>query len=292
MWRRVGGILFITGKDISYTLSPLMYNTMFSEHGVRVYYSVLEAASSDHLGRIITWCRQDDRCLGFNVTKPYKTIAAQIVDRLDDTATEVGAVNTVARAGGVLVAYNTDWYGVIGPLARFDPPATYDGVLLVGAGGAARAAVYALRDRVKKLHVVSRSGVSAMELAGWARRRWGLEAKGYRASRSTYRALVSRVDLVVNASPASGLDETPIPLDELKLLKPPCTVMDMVYTPPETLLLATASRIGCRIIDGLWMLVYQATFNLKLWLSLETTPDKLRNIILANIKSKPATCLR
>jgi shikimate dehydrogenase len=280
LWGRVGGLFFITGKGISYTLSPLMYNTVFSEHGVDAYYSVLEAVDEDHLGRIVGWCRQDEYCLGFNVTKPYKTIVLRMTDSLDKTAAEVGAVNTVARSNGVLVAYNTDWYGVIGPLARFDSPAVYDDVLVIGAGGAARAAAYALRDRVHRLYVVSRSGALAVELASWARERWGIEARGYRASRDIYGLLLGRVDLVINASPASGSDKSPIPLDELRLLRPPCTVMDMVYVPLETLLLAKAADLGCRVLDGLWMLVYQAVLNLRLWLSLEISPDKLRSLVL------------
>jgi shikimate dehydrogenase len=267
--------LFIVGRNIAYTLSPAIYNQLFRERGVDARYTVVD---TDEQGakEAMNGCRNDDSCLGFNVTKPYKLLAAREVDDLDAHAAAIGAVNTVLRRGGRLVGYNTDWLGVLEPLKRFDPPATYDRVLIIGAGGAARAAVYALSDRASRLYIVSATGVSAANLARWASTVLGAEARGHRSTSSVYREILPTVDLVVNASPASSKGSSPIPPSLLRGLRSEATVFDMVYTPPRTLLLIEASKRGCKTVDGLWMLAYQAARNLELWLGLEASPDLLR----------------
>ena len=271
---------FLVGRGISYTLSPAIYAYAFAALGVRGRYDVLDVGP-EALGEAAASCRRDPSCLGFNVTKPYKVAVVGHLDALDDVAGEVGAVNTVIRRGGELVGTNTDWYGFLAPLRRFDPPASYDEALVVGAGGAARAVVYALRGRASRVHVVSKSGVTAERLAGLARS-MGLDARGYRASPEVYSELLPRADLVVNASPASGASESPIPPALLRRLLPRgTTVVDLVYAPPDTLLLRAAAAAGCRTVDGLWVLAYQAEMNLRLWLGRSPPADHLRAAALA-----------
>jgi shikimate dehydrogenase len=268
--------LFIAGRGIGYTLSPAIYSYAFTKLGVSASYRVYDVDEAE-LRATVESCRVDARCLGFNVTKPYKLAIVRYLDHLDCYAHGVGAVNTVAKKGSELVGTNTDWYGVLASLQRFDPPAYYDTVLVIGAGGAARAVLYALRDRVKGAYIVSLSGTSARELAARVRVAYGLQAEGYKASPETYQELLKRVDLVVNASPASGPDVSPIPYEVLlSHLSSDQTVLDLVYNPPQTKLLRAAEMKGCRTIDGLWVLAYQAQRNIELWFIARLEADELR----------------
>jgi len=274
--------LFILGKDISYTLSPKIYNRLFVEKSIDAQYTVVEAPTEQDAVRSITNCRNDILCLGFNVTKPYKLLAYQHVDQLDEHAARIGAINTVARLSyGELKGYNTDWLGVIEPLEKLDSPAKYDVLLLIGAGGAARAALYALQSRVRKAYIVSRTGVTAQQLARKAGI-WGIDAKGMKASSEVYVEILPRTDLLINATPASTDTFSPIPRKILdKYLHQTTTVFDMVYKPLDTLLLQIAKSKGCKVVDGLWMLVHQAKHNIKIWFGLEVCAKLLRRYALS-----------
>lgn len=273
--------LFILGKSIGYTLSPKIYNRLFVEKNIDAQYTVVDAPTEQDAVKSIIECRNDVRCLGFNVTKPYKLLAYHHIDQLDEHAARIGAINTVVRLScGELKGYNTDWLGVIEPLEKLDPPAKYDTLLLIGAGGAARAALYALRSRVRKAYIVSRTGVTAQQLAREVRR-WGFDVEGLKASPQTYARILPRVDLLINATPASSDTMSPIPREILdKYLQQSTTVFDMVYKPLDTLLLRVARLKGCKVIDGLWMLVHQARHNIRIWFGLDVDAELLRSYAL------------
>ena len=274
--------LFILGRNISYTLSPKIYNRLFTERNIDAQYTVIDAPTEQDAARSIMECRNDARCLGFNVTKPYKLLAYQHVDQLDEHAARIGAINTVKRLpSGELKGYNTDWLGVIEPLEKLDPPAKYDILLLIGAGGAARAALYALRSRIRRAYIVSKTGATAQQLAEEVRL-WGLDAEGLKASPEAYTRMLPRADLLINATPASTSTSAPIPREILdKYLHQATTVFDMVYKPLETLLLQVAKSKGCKVIDGLWMLVHQARHNIRIWFGLEVSAELLRSYALS-----------
>lgn len=274
--------LFILGRDISYTLSPRIYNRLFAEKNIDAQYIVIDVPTEQDAAKSMVECRKDARCLGFNVTKPYKLLAYQHVDQLDEPATRIGAINTVKRlATGELKGYNTDWLGVIESLEKLDPPAKYDTLLLIGAGGAARATLYALRSHVRRVYIVSKTGITAQYLAKEVRR-WGLDAKGLKASSEAYARILPRADLLVNATPASTDTSAPIPRRVLdKYLHETTTVFDMVYKPLDTLLLQVARLKGCRVVDGLWMLAHQARHNIRIWFGFEIDAELLRSYALS-----------
>ncbi|GAB6148076.1 hypothetical protein JCM10135_06170 [Stetteria hydrogenophila] len=190
--------LYIIGRPVSHSLSPAMFNRLLARAGIPGSYEPLEVGDPGELPGVFERLRREAR--GFNVTIPYKTHAARLVDEASEDAAEIGAVNTVSVESGRLRGFNTDWLGLLGAL-REAGPLSYSRALLIGAGGAGRAAAYALARVVDELRIVSRGGRSAEELAGRALE-WGVKrARWARAEPGSLAELASGVDLVVNASP-------------------------------------------------------------------------------------------
>ncbi|MEB3774608.1 MAG: hypothetical protein GSR86_06775 [Desulfurococcales archaeon] len=280
--------LFIVGYPLEYTLSPQIYMEWARREGIPLDYSVERPSSPASLPLYTSGCRRDPCCLGFNVTMPYKAVILGLLDRIEAHARVIEAVNTVYKHEAGLAGTNTDWLGVLEPLEEAGS-IDHDTALIVGAGGAARAAAYALRGHVSRIIYTSRTGVTAVKLAEWTRTTLHIDSQGYKATSDIYEKLLPEASLLINASPASGARKTPIPLGILGMLQKPCTVMDMVYNPPDTLLLKHALEIGCKTIDGIKMLATQAAHNIKIWLA--KSPDKklLEQIAREHARRNPAS---
>ena len=206
--------------------------------------------------------------LGANVTIPYKETALLHLDGVDPWAASIGAVNTVVKDGSTLMGYNTDAYGFMTSLkekAGFEPRGS--SALLLGAGGAARAAAFGLaREGVTPLTIANRTLARAQSLAG-AVSPGGGPVSAMAMQDPALAATVRNADLIVNATSIGmrhGPDEGAAPFD-VQLIKPGSLVYDMVYTPAETPLLAAAKRAGAQALGGLWMLVLQGAAAFELW---------------------------
>lgn len=270
--------LYLLGFPVKHSVGPAMYEAVFKRLGIEAVYRVLEVPP-EALGGAVEVLRRR-RCRGFNVTIPHKTRVVEHLDLLEPPASTIGAVNTVVIEDGRLVGYNTDVHGFREALLRFTGPRRWGRAVLVGAGGAARAAAYALRDLVEELVIVSRTGRTAEALARDAEA-WGVpHATGHAASPRIYRRVLREASLVVNASPVGmepRSDETPIPAE---LLQPGTVVFDMVYRPLKTRLLRGAEKAGCTVIDGLWMLASQAAENMRLWYGVHVGVGEFRKAAL------------
>ena len=270
--------LYLLGFPARHSVGPAMYGAVFRRLGIGAVYRVLEVPP-EALGGALEVLRRR-RCRGFNVTIPHKTKIVAHLDLLEPPADTIGAVNTVVVEDGRLVGHNTDVHGFREALLRFTGLRRWGRAVLVGAGGAARAAAYALRDLVEELVIVSRTGRTAEKLARDAEA-WGVpRATGHTASPQVYRRVLSEAGLLVNASPVGmepRSDETPIPAE---LLRPGTVVFDMVYRPLKTRLLREAEKAGCTVIDGLWMLAGQAAENMRLWYGFRVETEEFREAAL------------
>ncbi len=196
------------------------------------------------------------RALGIRqvaVSIPHKESVVPLLDRVDDTGRAIGAVNTVTREGDELVGANTDHVGAIRAIERLVEPKGRSAVVL-GAGGAARAVVYGLLQAGATVHVLNRTESRGRALA---------EALGA-AGAGTLDDLGSLPhDILVNTTSVGlGADTSPV---EAGHLRAGSVVMDAVYDPERTRLLADAEAAGARPLGGKWMLVYQAAAQLELW---------------------------
>lgn len=244
----------VIGDPIAHSLSPLIHGFWLDAMKIRGSYSRQQVGRTE-LAAYLHRRRVDDLWLGCNVTSPLKEHIVPLLDALDEGAALVGAVNCVTRTASGLTGSNSDLDGVKEALAD----TSLDGarVMLIGAGGAAKAALtHCLERGARDIVVLARSPERAQRLASLARHR----------SAMIFRALdagggFDGADLIINASPAGMAHADPLPADwlsSLRRLPARTTVFDMVYAPIDTALLSAAREAGLRPVDGLVMLIGQA----------------------------------
>ena len=250
---------FVIGHPIAHSRSPLIHGTWLEEHGLDGSYERIDVAPAE-LPAFVARLRVGE-FTGGNVTVPHKEAVAALLDEVTDTARAMGAVNTLWRDGDRLCGDNTDAAGFLGHLdataAGWD--AHVRTALVIGAGGAARAVVHALKGRgLTRILVVIRNPARAAELV--AAFGQPLEARDW----SERSACVREADLVVNATSLGMKGQPPLDLD-LGGLRPGTIVDDIVYVPLKTALLVDAEKRGAVIVDGLGMLLHQAVPGFARW---------------------------
>jgi len=249
----------IIGNPVRHSLSPILHNEFFRRMGLNAVYLAFEVRNLKEAMRGI----RELGIRGVSVTLPFKREVLPLLDEVDEMAEKISAVNTIFNENGKLIGYNTDW---LGALEALEEKVDLKGkkVILLGAGGAARAIGFGLKMRGCQIIVSNRSIDKGMDLAK--------ELMGNHQSLSSIEGWDSEV--IINAtsvgmSPYDG--ETPLPP---KILKKGMTVMDIVYQPLRTRLLREAEEQGCLTIDGIEMLSRQGAAQLEIWTGMR--PDLLQ----------------
>ncbi len=260
--------LGIIGWPLKHSLSPVFQQAALDYIGLDARYEAWETPP-DMLPEAVERLRLPC-CLGANVTIPHKEAVAPLLDGLDDVAREVRAVNTIVNDHGILRGYNTDVSGFLRALREdggFEPKGRR--VVVAGAGGAARAVVFALiqagaADVIIINRTLSRAARLADQMRGFASE---TRLLGLPGARGCWSLAAPGCDLLVNCT-SLGLAGTPVekklPLPE-KLIPADTFVFDLVYRPEETALIAAARRRGARVLSGLSMLIYQGAESFSLW---------------------------
>ncbi len=272
---------FVTGFPIKHSRSPLIHNYWLQRYGLQGSYKAIENSPEDFPHFVKTLGNQGLR--GGNVTLPHKEAAFALCEKRDAAAQAIGAVNTLwLDDDHQLNGGNTDAYGFAANLdaqiAGWDQAKT---ALVLGAGGASRAILYALLSRgFEKIIVVNRTVERAQALADHFGSK--IEAAGWDQAQS----FVSAADVIVNTTSLgmSGHGEAQaFPLD-FSEAKAGTMATDIVYIPLETPFLAQARQAGLRCADGLGMLLHQAVPGFEHWFGVRPeVTDELRNIILDDI---------
>jgi shikimate dehydrogenase len=271
----VAGVL---GHGIAYTLSPLLNSAADAASGRGLDYQTFDVAP-EHLDSFLSRIVKFSDLIGFNVTTPHKEAIANRLDAMHESAREVGAVNTVALRGEHLIGYNTDRPAIASVLkaelkASELPPAGWT-VVMLGAGGAARAAIWALLDldiadniimsarNADRLHSVANDVYIACSRAGvtFTRHPW----------LDWTTLFVNPPAMLINATPlgtaaTDGREGSPSPVPPLDHLRQFEMVFDLVYNPPITGLMAAANKIGCHAVGGGGTLIEQAIQSRSIWL--------------------------
>lgn len=248
---------FVTGWPISHSRSPLIHGTWLRELGLAGSYEKI-AVPPDAFARFLGGL-QADGFVGGNVTIPHKEAAFAACARRDVAAEAIGAVNTLWFEGDALTGSNTDAYGFSANLdERLSGWREAETAVVLGAGGAARAVVHALKEAgVAGVTILNRTRERAERLAD----AFGAEAGG----EGEFEALAPRFDLVVNTRPADPAGLAPADVRAIGALPESALVTDIVYVPLETPLLAAAAARGLRTADGLGMLLHQAVPGFERW---------------------------
>jgi shikimate dehydrogenase len=234
-----------------HTRSPAMHNAAFAALGIDAVYVALDVVPGN-----LEAALAGARALGFRqlaVSIPHKEAVMPHLDAIDAIARRIGAVNTVTREGERLVGSNSDWLGVVRALERETTISGRDAVVL-GAGGAARAAAFGLLERGARVWILNRDRNRAERLAA------ELGASGA----DDLEALTGLpCEILVNTT-SVGLreDQSPIAADAIT---PNAVVLDAVYDPPLTRLLRDAHSRGARTVEGKWWLVHQAAEQIRVW---------------------------
>ncbi len=263
----MAGKLGIFGYPIGHSLSPVFQQAALDHHEIDARYEAWET-HPDELGAAVARLRGGEY-LGANVTVPHKVEVMAHLDEVDELARLIGAVNTIVRRGDRLEGHNTDAGGFVAALRQaggFEPRGKR--ALLLGAGGAARAAAFALvREGARGLVIANRTperaGALAAELGGRER---GVTAVAL-GDAAVVGEAAATADLVVNSTTVGmrhtpEQDESPLPDG---VLRRGCVVYDMVYNPAVTPLLAQAERAGATAVGGLSMLIHQGAAAFELW---------------------------
>ena len=267
----------IMGHKIAYSRSPKIHGYWLRTLGVSGAYDVVDLAPPDFPSFFLSLCAKG--YAGGNITKPHKEAAFELVSRREKAAEAIGAVNTVWCEGTSLVGGNTDWSGILLSLDHLYPgwDAKAGNAVVLGAGGAARAASYAFCSRGLNVTVANRTRGRAQALA---------DQFGGNVSAADWDVrddLLAGCDILINATSLGMSGEPPLSI-RLDRLKPDAIVYDIVYVPLATELLKAARRRGHRTVDGLSMLLYQAVPGFARWFGVtpQVTPE-LRALMEADI---------
>ncbi len=262
----------VVGDPVSHSLSPAIMNTALRRENVNAVYLALHAKTLKDL----LACVRDIPIHGLSITMPYKQAILEHLDNTDSHTTKIGACNTVVRAqDGKLYGFNTDTAGVVRPLEQ---RITLEGarVLVLGAGGAARAAVFGLKERGCEVFILNRSVAPAQKLAR--------QAKARSVKRLDLRKL--SFDVIINATPVgmANLRESPLNENEINARY----VFDMIYDPPETRLMKMAKERGAQVIPGIEMFVQQAARQFEIWTGKPAPWDDMLRVVTIALQERAA----
>lgn len=268
-------VFAVLGDPVGHSLSPVMHNGWFADHGVDAVYVALALKSEDAVGAIRAM--KGLSLKGANVTVPHKEAAAQAADRSE------AAVANVLRweEGGRLSAFNTDGLGFIDALNESAPDwrQRVKRVLLLGAGGGALGIAQALAPHVDTIHIANRTPERAESVAGAIANgrtlRWSDLERGFGAA-----------DLIINAT-TLGMSGSESPAWPIAFCKANAIVVDIVYRPLETPLLAAARKRGLVAVDGLGMLIHQGARAFEIWLGIKPDTKKARARLMVALGETP-----
>jgi len=259
-------IFGVAGDPIEHSLSPVIMNTALRRENVNGVYLALHAKTLKDL----IHCTREIPLHGLSITMPYKQAILPYLDNTDAHTAKIGACNTVVRGQeGKLYGFNTDIAGVIRPLEQ---RLTLENakVLVLGAGGAARAAVFGLKERGAEVWILNRTAVKGQKLAR--------QAKARTIKRADLRKIA--FDVIINATPVGMGNTRDCPLKDQEIQAR--VVFDMVYDPVETHLLQVARAKGITVIPGIEMFVQQAARQFEIWTGKPAPAgDMLRAVTIA-----------
>ena len=262
--------LLLLGDPVSHSLSPLMHNTAAAHHELDLKYHAVKLEVHE-LGLLNTHMYRE-QFRGANVTIPYKEVLADHVDKLDEEAEEIGAVNTIAKEKGQLIGYNTDSYGFRIPLKDLEDRLVSGRAIVFGTGGASRAVVHAL-DRIglSEIILISRTPGNQTGYDQYDQ----VRIEGYDA----WSVFAEEASIIVNSTPLGmegRVDSSPVRESERDHLAGKICY-DLVYNPMKTKFLRWAEEAGAEIVGGLDMLIYQGSRSFEIWTGNSFPVEIIRN---------------
>jgi len=271
-------VYLIIGNPISHSLSPLMYNTLFSYYNMNSIYLPFNVKIFEIEERVKQFKLL--KVNGFNVTIPNKIKIMEFLDEIDDQALKIGAVNTVVNKNRKLIGYNTDINGIITSLSKNNVDSNIsNNVMLFGAGGAARSCIVALdKMKFKKVTVTNRSKNNAENMVNDLKKKLNIEIEILDFDQNNILELSNSYSLIINST-SVGMNNSNSVINK-EFFNKNMVVFDMVYVPMMTKFLTDAKNQGSKIIQGYEMLIYQAIYSFSLFTNKNVESKLLEETIL------------
>ncbi len=261
------GVLCIVGHPVKHSYSPFIHNIALNLTGLDYIYLPFDIPQDNLKSAIKGFLALGIK--GFNVTLPYKEAIIPYLQTISEEASTVGSVNTVVNDLGKLVGYNTDVHGVMETLLPYKDEISGLEVSIIGAGGGARAVIYALIRYFKpaKINIINRSEQRAESLKIYFSEKMKFDAiETFELFPPDILPVLNNSKLIINATPIGmSPDADDSPINNSKIFVPSQIVFDIVYNPVNTKFLQMAKEEGAVVLDGIKMLVYQAARSFELW---------------------------
>jgi len=259
----------IIGNPVSHSMSPAIHNAAFIEKGLNNVYVPLKIAN---IGAFMNECRKID-FHGFSVTIPHKESILPFLDDLDHTARKIGAINTIVNQNGELTGYNTDCMAAVMGLEysmkEANETLNNKKVSIIGAGGAARAIAFGLKEKGCDITIFNRTTERAEKLSHDVLCRFESFGEIHKLDS----------DILINTTSIGmfpDVNQTPVPKN---ILKKGMIVFDAVYNPIETRLLREANENGCHTVNGLSMFINQAAEQFRLWTDIDAPIELMTKVV-------------
>jgi shikimate dehydrogenase len=277
-------LLCIIGYPIEHSMSPVMHNAVIKELNLDYVYLGFSVFPNNLKSAVKALKTLNIK--GINVTIPFKEKIIKYLDEIDPIGRKIGAVNTIKNEDGYLIGKNTDAEGSLKAILNSGYDISGRNVLMLGAGGAARALCYGLANDVHKITIVNRTEKRAEKLARELNRNFGIAVESKKFSITILKEETKKTDFLINTTPIGmypNADNTPI---SVEYLHEDLFVFDIIYNPLETKLLKSAYEHGCKILGGLDMLVYQGASAFEWWTNHKPNVRIMRSKIIEFINQK------
>jgi 3-dehydroquinate dehydratase/shikimate dehydrogenase len=263
----------VAGNPVGSSLSPLMMNTAFRRETVNAVYLALQTSKADDLFKLA----REVPIQGMSITMPLKEQVIPLLERTDPLSAKIGAVNTILRTpDGKFYGFNTDVAGIVAPLER---RLALKGakILVVGAGGAARAAVFGCRDKGAEVFILNRTPESAQKLA---KQSGAKTIKRDAVAKTAFDVIINATPLGMAGNTGKSVPAAPLEAAELNTRY----VFDLVYNPVETPLLRLARQKGIAVITGVEMFVQQGARQFEIWTGKPAPEEEMLRVVLHSLR--------
>jgi shikimate dehydrogenase len=278
----------IIGDPVDHSLSPVMHNAAFNELGLNLVYVAFNVTANELQEAMLGAKSLGLR--GLNVTMPHKHAVMDYLDFVDSTAEKISAVNTILNNRGKLTGYNTDGSGAMIALQENGVDIEEKKMVLLGAGGAAKAIAYKAAQDVDELVILNRTEDKAKELTNMLSSTFDAKITSGTLSSSVLKTELENADILINATSVGmhpDVESSPVPCD---LLHSKLCVMDIIYNPLTTKLLNDAKSVGATAVSGLEMLIYQGAVAFEIWTNCPAPVEVMRDAALNALEKRGVHC--
>ena len=277
-------VFCVIGYPIEHSMSPIMHNAAIRELNLDYIYLAFNILPTN-LNYAVKGIRTFN-IIGINVTLPFKQKIMRYLDEIEPLAKKIGAINTIKNDNGYLIGKNTDAEGGIKALLNAGYTISGRNILLLGAGGAARALTYIMAIHVNKIVIVNRNEKRASKLSNEIKSNFGINIEAKKMINNVLKDESKKADIIINTTPIGmfpNMDNTPIPTE---FLHKDLIVYDIVYNPLETKLIKDANEIGCKTLRGIDMLVNQGALAFEWWTNRKPNIRLMKEKVIEFLRKK------